>query len=131
MDDGSEKDRPRRGDVFVVRDLMYGLGAAVGLDNEPDLNGKANGPSKDRAVAADLFGEHLTSLGSKVALDEQRDGPISNPNAGERVGAQVAVEELGAGSLGDPGEDAFSEQRIAGSHERREQIVRRELVDGS
>jgi hypothetical protein len=109
---------------------MHGPGAAVGLDNEPDLNGEVYGPGEDRTVAADLLGEHFPSLGSKVSLDEQRDGPISNTNAGERVGSQVAVEDLGAGSLGDPREDAFSEQRVSSSHERREQVVGRELVNG-
>ena len=75
---------------------MHGSGAALGLDNEPDLNGKVNGPCEDRTAAA-LLGQHFPSLGSKVAFNEQRDGPIPNPNPGERVGAQVAVEELGAG----------------------------------
>lgn len=129
--DGSREDRARCRDVFARRDLVDGPRASLGLDNESDLNGKVYSASKNRTVAADLLGENLSSLGFKVPLDEQRDGTISTPNAGERVGTQVAVEELGARTLRGPAADAFSEQRVAGSHERCEQIVRRELVDGS
>jgi len=106
------------------------VGASIRLDDEADVDRDVERARKDRAIAADLLGEHLAPLGPEVALDEQDDGAVGDPDPGQGIRSQEAVEQLPAGSLGNPGEDALPEQPIPMPQERGEQVVRRELMDG-
>src|SRR5450756_216245 len=65
-------------------ELVDGPRPALGLDDEPDMEREVGRSGEDRSIAADLLREHLAPLGPEVALDEQRDRPVADPDAGER-----------------------------------------------
>jgi hypothetical protein len=79
-------------------ELVDGPRPALGLDDEPEMEREVWGSGEDRSIAADLLREHLAPLGPEVALDEQRDRSVADPDAGERVRSQEPTEEQAAGS---------------------------------
>jgi hypothetical protein len=108
---------------------VHGPRPALGVDDEPDRDREVRHPGEDRPIATDLFREHLASLGAEIALDEECDRPIADPDAGQCVGPKEATKDLSADPLRNPREDPLSEQRVAMPEERCEEVEGREFVD--